>query len=245
MASDIISLISYFMHLTLRTELLWVVAPLAIATIVMLVYFEKYRDERPGWNTHVANSLVLLFIGIMLLRHIHSIDGLGSINYITFPEKLFVSAAVLGIGILVLGLNFEHFLAEKIARYASSPLTTNLVAYIATVFVFSKIEINTIAIISLIIYFILLILVLNIIRIPTKIFFKYLAELKAKEKREEITADKKEIKKRKKEISQEEKRVKAQKKEIKEKEIQVKKQGIKKLDKQKKEAIKLKKIINK
>ena len=53
--------VNYFLNLTLNEDVLWMVFPLLIATVVMLFYFEKYKDERPGWNTYVANSLVLLF----------------------------------------------------------------------------------------------------------------------------------------------------------------------------------------
>ena len=118
----------YFLKLTLETDLLWVIFPLALATIIMLIYFERYDREEPGWNTYVADSFVLLFISAVLIRHIYEIDGAGAINLINFPSKLITSLIVLILGILLLFLNFEHFLPEKIARYLNSPLTLNLFA---------------------------------------------------------------------------------------------------------------------
>jgi|TARA_Y100000034_G_C6880405_1_gene403350 hypothetical protein len=46
MIEEIVRDINYYLHLIVKTELLWTILPLAIATIVMLFYFEKYKEER-------------------------------------------------------------------------------------------------------------------------------------------------------------------------------------------------------
>ncbi len=233
----------YYLELTFKTELLWTIIPLAIATIVMLVYFEKYHEERAGWNTYTANSLILIFVAMILLRYIYSIDGAGSINFTIYQGKTAVSALIFLLGIVMLFLNFEHFLPEKIAMHLSSPLTLNLIAYIAILFIYTKPAINGSILIPLIIIFILLIAILNFLRIILRKFFKRLRRMKEKEKVEEIIQEKKPIKEEKKKIKKEEKIIRKEKKDIKKEELKLAKIRLKKLDKQKKEAIKLKKVV--
>ena len=48
MAPEFFQNISYFFRLTFDGEILWLVLPLFIATVIMLIYFEKYREERPA-----------------------------------------------------------------------------------------------------------------------------------------------------------------------------------------------------
>jgi len=218
------------LKLNMQDELLWIVFPLAVATIVMLVYFEKYSQERPGWNTYVANSLVLLFVSMTLFRYLYAIDGAGIINFVNFPVRFIVSFGILVLGVIILFLNFEHFFPEKVARYVSSPLTLNLIAYIVIIYVYSDLENNFGLLFSLLILFISLLFFFNFLRIPIKKLFLHLQKMKEREKIEDILQEKVRIKKMKKKIAIEEKKVREAK--------------IKELDKQKKEALKLKKIVN-
>ena len=80
--NEVFANMGYFLALGLKTEVLWIIFPLAIATVVMLIYFGKYREEKPGWNSYVSNSLVLLFVSVILLRQIYNVDGSGFVNFI-------------------------------------------------------------------------------------------------------------------------------------------------------------------
>jgi hypothetical protein len=237
--------ILYFIGLTINTEVLWVVLPLLIATIIMLFYFERYKEERPGWNTHVSNSLILLFVSVILFRYVYGIDDDGLINFVNHLSKFVVSFIVLLIGIIILSLNFEHFLPEKIARYLSSPLTLNLIAYIAILYVYSSKAEGLSIFFSLLILFILLIFIVNLIRIPVRNLFLKLKKMKERERIEDIVDRKKPIEEKKKKLKKEEKIVKRAKREVKKEEKKVKKVKLKELDNQKKEAVKLKKVVNK
>lgn len=208
MLGEIYSNIAYFFNLTLTTQVLWVALPLAIATVVMLFYFEKYRDEMPGWNTHVSNSLVLLFVSMTMFRHLFNLDNAGAINFVYFPGKFFVSLFVLILGIIILFLNFEHFMPEKLARYVSSPLTLNLFAYTLLVFVYSEKEFSLNIIFSLILIFVFLLAVLNVIRVPLKDLFLYMKRVKDEENIKVLVDQEKKIEKEKKEIKKKEKQVK-------------------------------------
>ncbi|MBR9702244.1 hypothetical protein GOV13_04980 [Candidatus Pacearchaeota archaeon] len=244
MVVEIFQNIGYFLHLTVTTELLWIVFPLAVATIVMLVYFERYKEERPGWNTYVANSLVLLFVSVILFKYIYSINGAGLNNFVTFLSKFIVSLFILLGGVIILSLNFEHYLPEKIAMYLSSPLTLNMVAYIAILYVYSELDSSGFVILlSLLILFVLLVSVWHILRIPLKKLFVHLKRMKEKEKLDKILGEKVEIRKKKKELKKEERKIKKEKKEVKKVEKKTEEENLKELDKQKKEAVKLKKVV--
>lgn len=233
------------LKITISTEVLWIIFPLILSTIVMLIYFERYRDENPGWNTYVANSLVLLFVSLYLFKHIYEINNLGIINYINYPDKFFLSAFILVFGIVLLFMNFKHFLPEKIAKHTSSPLTINILAYVLIARVYSNIKCSLTLFISMLLLFLLLIIILNLIKIPIQKLFEKLKKMKEQEKREFIIKEKEDLVNKKKEITQEHKIIEQKKKQLTKEEIKAKKQRMQELDKQKKEAIKLKKIINK
>jgi len=248
---EIIEFLFYFLKLSVQTELLWIVLPLIIATIVMLFYFEKY-EEKPGWNSYVANSLVLLFVGMIMLRQIYNIGNAGAINYIDYPAKFFVSITVLIVAMIIFFLNFQRFLPEKIARIISSPLTINLLAYVLLLYVFSGIEDGIQIILSLVFLYLILLIILNLIKIPLKKLFKYLKKMKEKEKIQEIKDKKSEAMKTKEQLEKEEKFLEKKKNHIKKTKKQIQRQTkkeekemLKEFDKQKKQAIKLKKIVRK
>ena len=69
--SEIYGDVLYFLKLTLVPEILWSVLPLAISTLVVLAYFQRYEVEREGWNGYLANALVLLFVSMSLFRYIY------------------------------------------------------------------------------------------------------------------------------------------------------------------------------
>ena len=48
--SEIYGDVLYFLKLTLVPEILWSVLPLAISTLVVLAYFQRYEVEREGWE---------------------------------------------------------------------------------------------------------------------------------------------------------------------------------------------------
>lgn len=230
---DILRNVGYFLALTVKTEVLWNVIPLAFATILVIFYFERYRGEgeRPGWNTYLTNTLVLIFISMALFRHIYGLSGDGFYNFVDYPGKTIVTAFVLLVGGLLMKFNFEHLLPEKYTHYISSPLTINLMAYAAVLFVFSSVKMSWTVLFSLLIIVLLLSLILTLIKIPIKKFFVYLKREKKKERFGNIKEEKYQIKDLKSQLRYMEK--------------ELTKAQLKELDKEKKEAIKLKKVLKK
>ena len=126
----------YFLDLSLNPEVLWNILPLAIATIFIIIYFQMYKDEKPGWESHFSNSLVLLFVSMSLFRYIYNLGIPGIDNLINYYEKSSATVLLLIIGTSLAKINFEHLMPEKLAGYTASPLTVNLVAYAVILFVF-------------------------------------------------------------------------------------------------------------
>lgn len=223
--------IIYFLSLTIKTELLWSVIPLLIATVLMVIYFEVYKTERPEWSAYLANSLVLLFISISLFRYIYNLDAGGAYNYIEYWQKTSATALILLIGGILLRFNFEHILPEKIAKQLSSPITVNVFAYIIILFIYSNIETNFIFFISLVFLYLILFLLFFYSKFPIKVFSGYMEKEKKKERLKNVKEAvfqtdelKRELQSRTKEL-----------KNIKQKEI----------DEKEKEAIKMKQILKK
>ena len=214
-----------------KPEVLFISLPLILTAIIMTIYFERYSRERPGWNSYVAGSLVLVFVSLDLLRYIFLINSAGAINYLDYTSKSIASLFLLLIGLIILRFNFEHILPEKLADHISTPITTNLLAYIVVLFVHTKIENSLSLWISLIIIFILIWLIIYLIIMPIKKLNKYIK----KEKLKEELRDAKQVKF---EISE-------LKNEIKFKENILKKARIKELEKQKTLTQKIEKILKK
>lgn len=227
---EIPGVLTYLLKISVFSEAFWVVLPLAIATIVMVIYFQKYKTELSGWNNYVASSLILLFVSLALFRQIYLSDIYGAVNFIEYSNKSIVVVMLLLIGLLIVRFNFFHALPKKIVEVISSGITLNILAYVATLYVYAELE-DTFALwISLIILFAFWLAVFNLLKIPLRILFKKLEKMKEKERVEDI--------------KQEQFEISELKGELKKKEKKLKKDELGDVDKQKKQAIKFKRLIN-
>lgn len=52
-----------------HSDMIWIIAPIVIAFLLMSFYFGRYKKEELGWNTAFGNSMVLIFATVDLLRH--------------------------------------------------------------------------------------------------------------------------------------------------------------------------------
>ena len=220
----LIQTISYFWDLTFKLNVLWNIIPLAIATIVILIYFERYKDERAGWNTYLSNSLVLLFVSISLFKYIYSINNAGAFNFIEYFGKTIATASLLLMGSILFKINFSHILPEKFAKYLSSVLTINLFAYLIILFVYSTLKLSLNILWALLIIIIFLSIILNLAKLPLNKLFEYIEKEKRKEQIKNIKEAKYQIEELKKELKYREKQLKKIKaKQLKQEEEQAKK----------------------
>lgn len=229
MAQDVILTLIELLKLTLVKEVLWSVLPLAIATILVIFYFQLYKNEKPRWDTYLSNSLVLIFVSISLLRYIYNINGEGAINFIDYQYRSIAVMFLLLVGLILMRFNFEHLLPEKIARYLSSPLTINIIAYAVILFVYTPAKPSIELAVSLLILIAVVSFVLNLLKIPLRKFLAYIKKEKDKEKLRNV----KEIKFQISEL----------KRELKFTEEKLRKGKLKDIEKERKQLSKLKKIL--
>jgi len=231
MIEQLYETIVYFLNITVTTEALWAVIPLLLSTILIIVYFGLYREERPDWNTHFSNSFVLIFISIGLLRYVYEINNGGAFNFVNLWAKTIACLTPLAIGLILIKFNMGHIMPMKWATYLSSPITVNLFAYAIVLLVYSNKELSWISALSLLIIILIFMGILVLIKLPTKKVGEYLKKEKEKER----------IRNAKEAAFQ----IQELKNELEYRETELKKMELKELEKEKKQAMKLKKIVKK
>lgn len=120
-------------------DMLWMIVPIILTTLLMELYFGRYKYEEMGWSSVFGNSLVLIFVSIDLVRHIYNLDGWQGLNVIT-PQTVLVVAVIFE-GILLTLTGFYHLLPRGFAFELSSHLPINFIAYISVVLIYSGIPI--------------------------------------------------------------------------------------------------------
>ncbi|MFA7707593.1 MAG: hypothetical protein WCX73_01460 [Candidatus Pacearchaeota archaeon] len=209
MVTNFFDYLYYFIHLSFRPETLWILAPLIIATLLIIIYFSIYGEEKNAWSNYLSNSLVLLFVSMSLFKYVFSINSGGYFNLVEYPAKTIAIIILLFSGVSLTKWNFEHILPERFSRHLSSPLTINTFAYGIILFVYSAIDYNIYTTISLAGFMILIAVILNLLKIPIKKLKKSIEKEKKQERFRdlkeaifEIDELKRELKARNKELSQ-------------------------------------------
>ncbi len=203
-------------------EMIWIVLPLLLIIILMTIYFAKYRDEELGWNTALGNSFILIFVSIDLFRTIFS-DG-------RTTGAIILASILLLEGMVLLFVNFTHFLPKKIGYFISSPLPINLTAYVFISIIYSKVPVDLYTILGGILLFAILLGFFLGVGFISKKWWTRVERIKALEHVEDVKQEKKVLEGKKKEVKLEEKKIKKAVK-VHEKEVKQKKEELKKIKK--------------
>jgi len=122
-------------------DMLWTLAPMLIALVLMQIYFGRNKEETLGWNTAFGNSIALIFISASLLRQLYILSGdievVGFLNAaLAFHEpKVLIIVFLFGYGLFLALLSFFHWIPEKIAFFLMSGIAINSTAYVVIVLV--------------------------------------------------------------------------------------------------------------
>jgi len=141
-----------------QPEMLWIIVPVLVSTILMTYYFGKYKKEELGWNTAFGNSIILFFACIDLLRYLFTNQLLG-INV-----KTILVVAVLLEGIILTFLNFLHALPKSFAFGISSGMTVNILALSLIVLIYSQLPLDQITAIAIVIISVVVLVGLRILQ---------------------------------------------------------------------------------
>jgi hypothetical protein len=120
-------------------DMLWMLLPLAATLLLMEFYFGRYKEEELGWNTAFGNTIVLIFISIDLFRHLYEPSGQTVFQFILSAGdiKVIVPLWIAGLALLLMLVDFFHFLPKKIAYMLSSPTYVNLIGLLGIIVVYS------------------------------------------------------------------------------------------------------------
>lgn len=129
-------------------EMWWLLIHLILTFVLFEFYFERHQGEDLGWSAALANSIVMVFVSMELLRALYHHNGTPfSVlvhvvqDYLTlgiFSQKIIILTLVILLGILGLAtavINYFHFLPRELAFIVSGHKTVNLLAYFLMVIV--------------------------------------------------------------------------------------------------------------
>jgi hypothetical protein len=120
-------------------DMLWMLLPLLATLLLMEFYFGRYKEEELGWNTAFGNALVLAFVSIDLFRHLYEPSGQTIFQFILSASDIKIIAPlwIMGLALLLIIVDFFHFLPKKIAYIVSSPTYINLIGLLGIIVVYT------------------------------------------------------------------------------------------------------------
>jgi hypothetical protein len=120
-------------------DMLWMLLPLLATLLLMEFYFGRYKDEELGWNTAFGNALVLTFVAIDLFRHIYEPSGMTVLQFVAAigDIKIILPLWIMGLALLLILIDFFHFVSKKVAYIISSPTYINLIALLGIIVIYS------------------------------------------------------------------------------------------------------------
>ena len=130
--------------------MLWEIIPILTTIFIIEMYFGRYSDEELGWNSAVANSLILIYVGVNLLHYLY----LKQIFY--FGSYLIISIILVILGITLAILDYHHWLPKRISFGVSSVLPINFLAIFSIIFVHGELTLDLLTLYAAIILLIVL-----------------------------------------------------------------------------------------
>lgn len=124
---------------------IWVLGPILLLWVTLVIYFDKYKREKLGWNTALGNGISMFWISVMLMRHIFE-DG--------FSWPVFISLSTIVLYSLFIAIiSFKHSVDEDIAFTLASPTPIYFFSAAAVVVAYGALELNLYTILGLAIVF--------------------------------------------------------------------------------------------
>jgi hypothetical protein len=121
-------------------KMLWMLLPLLATLVLMEFYFGRYKDEELGWNTAFGNALVLMFVAIDLFRNLYEPSGQTLLQFVTTVTdiKAIIPIWIAAMALILMFIDFFHFIPKKIAYILSSPIYINLIGLLGIIIVYTN-----------------------------------------------------------------------------------------------------------
>jgi hypothetical protein len=109
--------------------------PVLVGLLVLELYFGRYTKEELGWNTAVGNATMLVTTSLTLIYEeglLYDIQSSGGV----------VAFTILGVGLLILTLNFYHIWPKMLAFNVSSAFIVYVLVYLTMALTYGDILID-------------------------------------------------------------------------------------------------------
>jgi len=146
-------------------DMLWFAIPLLIATIMMSLYFGRYRKEELGWNSAFANTMVFIFVSIDIIRRMYeSTTPYSWMNIWDNPLYLMITLALGGFGILSMITIYYHLLPKQITFKLFWNLPVNIAVYVIMCVVYAGVTLDQYTVFAGILLFVVVWLLLKFLQ---------------------------------------------------------------------------------
>jgi len=129
-------------------DMLWIAIPLFIATLFMILYFGRHKQEELGWNTAFGNTMVFIFVAVAIIREMY-IQGGDSFDGIFTPGLY--GALALGLCIasgLLMFFTYFHLLPKRLAFFMFSAPPINVSVYAVMSLVYANVAVDHITVLA-------------------------------------------------------------------------------------------------
>jgi hypothetical protein len=214
----------------LNPAMFWIITPLFFTLLLMTFYFGAHKREELGYSSAVANSVVLLFVGVDLFKHVFNLTTPGNLmNFQFHPISTIICFAVILEAFTLMFASFFKSLPKQITFFFCAPVSVNLQAYIAIAIVYTNITLDWYTLLAALFLFVVVYILLKALQFSQRQLAGAIHETKI----QELSLEQEEATKKAKEAGLQKKHYVAQEKV--EKQIEkVYKQKPKKVNKKKK-----------
>jgi hypothetical protein len=166
-----------------QPEVLWMVLPLFLSTVLIGLYFGRHKTEELGWNTAFGNTVSLLWVTTGLIRFLYEKHQTWDI-FIHPAEELpiVIIVSLLGVWGLTLALcNYYHTIPKLVSFFISSSVPINITALLAIIIVVGEHPITKMLLIASFFMFIFIAIILAFLKAiwkPSKEAALYIEEYK-------------------------------------------------------------------
>ena len=147
-------------------DMLWFAIPLIFATLMMTLYYGRYRKEVLGWNTAFENTMIFLFVSFDLFRQMYeSMEPYSWMNIYNNPLYLMITLGLASVSFVSMILVYYHLLPKRIAFMLFAKLPINIALYVTMCIVYVNVAADWITVGAGVLLFMLVWVIIKLIQL--------------------------------------------------------------------------------
>ena len=178
-------------------DVIWSIAPLFFALVMVQMYQGRYKTEELGWNSAFSNSVSLMWATAVLLRYIYLSYGfVYAYNTPGLRGQLILVGVVAFSTLLLIIFNYRHSLPKQLAFFLADSVPTTVLAYLSIVIVMGRVPVDRYTLVAGLLIFLFLEVVFQLYRkaITSPWYVQRALENREKKKKQERRKTKAKIK---------------------------------------------------